>query len=477
MKLRDYQLDIILKTRKSLAAVRRALIQAPTGAGKTALCVHMMKTAAERGKRAFFLVHQNELLSQTSKALWKQKLEHGMIASGRRISKLPVQVASVQTLVNRLDKYEAPDLIIIDEAHRSTAESYRKVVEAYPKAVLVGLSATPQRTDGKPLGDMYDTIVKGPSIRWLQQEGFLCDYVLFAPSVGIETSDIKTTAGDFNKGQLEKAADKPTITGDAVSHYKKLAYGKRAVVMCVTVKHAQHVADSYNEAGIPAASIEGSMTTEQRNKVLQDFESGVIKVITNVQLLVEGVDIPAIEVVQWLRPTQSLIVYMQGNGRGLRPHAEKEHLIILDHVGNALRHGLPCETREWSLEGEQKGKRKKQDDEPDINVSQCGECFAVFKSGVDACPMCGAPVERKERKLNEVEGELEQVDMEAVRAERKRARQEQGQANGLRDLIALGKRRGMKNASGWGLNVFMARHGKKPTPKDYAEAKRIEASL
>lgn len=477
MKLRDYQLDIILKTRKALTAVRRALIQAPTGAGKTALCVHMMKTAAERGKRAFFLVHQNELLSQTSKALWKQKLEHGMIASGRRISKLPVQVASVQTLVNRLDKYEAPDLIIIDEAHRSTADSYRKVVEAYPKAVLVGLSATPQRTDGKALGDMYDTIVKGPSIRWLQQEGFLCDYVLFAPSVGIDVSDVKTTAGDFNKGQLEKAADKPTITGDAVSHYKKLAYGKRAVVMCVSIKHAQHVADSYNQAGIPAASIEGSMTTEQRNKVLQDFERGVIKVITNVQLLVEGVDIPAIEVVQWLRPTQSLIVYMQGNGRGLRPHADKKHLIILDHVGNALRHGLPCETREWSLEGEQKGKRKKQDDEPDINVSQCGSCFAVFKSGVDACPMCGAAVEKKERKLNEVEGELEQVDMEAVRAERKRARQEQGQANGLRDLIALGKRRGMKNASGWGLNVFMARQGKKPTPRDYAEAKRIEAAL
>lgn len=477
MKLRDYQLDIILKTRKALTAVRRALIQAPTGAGKTALCVHMMKTAAERGKRAFFLVHQNELLSQTSKALWKQKLEHGMIASGRRISKLPVQVASVQTLVNRLDKYEAPDLIIIDEAHRSTAASYKKVVDAYPKAVLVGLSATPQRTDGKALGDMYDTIVKGPSIRWLQQEGFLCDYVLFAPSVGIDVSEVKTTAGDYNKGDLEKAADKPTITGDAVAHYKKLANGKRAVVMCVSIKHAQHVADSYNQAGIPAASIEGSMTTEQRNKVLQDFESGVIKVITNVQLLVEGVDIPAIEVVQWLRPTQSLIVYMQGNGRGLRPHDEKEHLIILDHVGNALRHGLPCETREWSLDGEQKGKRKKQDDEPDVNVTQCGKCYAVFKSGVDECPMCGAEVERKERKLNEVEGELEQVDMEAVKADRKRSRMEQGQANGLRDLIALGKRRGMKNASGWAINVFCARSSKKPTAKDYAEAKRIEASL
>ena len=134
-----------------------------------------------------------------------------------------------------------------------------------------------------------------------------------------------------------------------------------------------------------------------------------------------------------------------------------------------MKHGLGS--------GNQREERKKKDDEPDVNVTQCGKCYAVFKSGVDECPMCGAAVERKERKLNEVEGELEQVDMAAVQAERKRARQEQGQANGLRDLIALGKRRGMKNASGWALNVYMARQNKKPSGKDYAEAKIIEASL
>ena len=475
MQLRDYQLDIILRTRNELKAVGKVLIQAPTGAGKTALTVHMMKTAADRGKRAFFLVHQNELLKQTSAALWKQKLAHGMISSGKRPSLLPVQVASVQTLVNRLDQYEPPDLIIIDEAHRSTAESYKKVVEAYPNAVLVGLSATPERTDGKPLGDMYDKIVAGPSIRWLQQEGFLCDYVLYAPNIGVDTSGIKTTAGDFNKGELERATDKPTITGDAVGHYKKLAQGKQCVVMCVTVNHAQHVADSYNQAGIPAACIEGSMTSEQRERVLNDFSEGKLKVITNVQLLVEGVDIPAIEVVQWLRPTQSLIVFMQGNGRGLRPHAGKDRLLILDHVGNAMRHGLPCEKRDWSLEGQKKGKRKKKDDdEPDVNVQQCTSCYAVFVPGPDSCPMCGAHIEKKVRKIEQAEGELQAVDIDAVRNERKK---EQGQARSLRDLISLGMRRGMNKPAQWGAIMLASRQGRKPTTDEFTQARRVYMEL
>ena len=204
--------------------------------------------------------------------------------------------------------------------------------------------------------------------------------------------------------------------------------------------------------------------------------------MTNCELVIEGFDLSAqvgrdctLECCILLRPTQSVARYLQMVFRAMRK--KPNPAVILDHAGCIVKHGLPCEKREWSLHGEAPSKRKKKDDEPDVNVTQCGKCYAVFKSGVDECPMCGAEVERKERKLNEVEGELEQVDMAAVQAERKLARQEQGQASGLRDLIALGKRRGMKNASGWGVNVYMARSGKKPTAKDYAEAKRIESSL
>ena len=431
MKLREYQEKIIYLARHALKKYRKILIQAPTGAGKTAITVHMMSVAASQGKRAIFIVHQKELLTQTSNALWRQSLEHGQIASGRMVSKLPVQVASVQTLVNRLAEYEEPDLIIIDEAHRSNSASYKKVVDAWPNAFLIGLTATPQRTDGKALGEMFNDIVRGPEIRWLIDEGFLADYVVFAPSIGIDVSDVGSSMGDFNKKELAEVTDTPTITGNAVDHYKKLANGKRCVVMCVNLEHARNVAASYNAAGIPAESIEGNMTQAEREKIIDRFKSGETLVVTNVQLLIEGVDIPAIEVVQWLRPTQSLIVYMQGNGRGLRPSEGKDRLIILDHVGNTHKHGLPCETREWSLEGKKKGKRKaKDDDEPDVQVQQCMKCYAVFQPGPDNCPMCGEIIERKVRKIEIVEGELEAVDMEMVRRERKR---EQGMAGSIKN--------------------------------------------
>lgn len=475
IQLRDYQEKIIFLARQALKQFKKILIQAPTGAGKTAITVHMMSVAASQGKKAMFIVHQTELLQQTSKALWRQHLEHGQIASGKRISRLPVQVASVQTLVNRLDQYDEPDLIIIDEAHRANSNSYKKVVEAWPNAFLIGLTATPQRTDGKALGEMFNEIVRGPEIRWLIQEGFLSDYVVFAPSVGIDTSSVSTSMGDFNKKELAAITDKPTITGDAVNHYKKLTSGKQCVVMCVNIEHARHVADSYNAAGVVAASIEGNMSQAEREVIIEKFKVGEISVITNVQLLIEGVDIPSIEVVQWLRPTQSLIVYMQGNGRGLRPFEGKDRLVILDHVGNAHKHGLPCEDRDWSLEGKKKGKRKtKDDDEPDVQVQQCMKCYAVFKPGPDNCPMCGAVIERKVRKIEQVEGELQAVDMEMVRRERKR---EQGMAQSLSELIQLGRRRGMKKPEAWSAITFAARQGRKPTPAEFQEAKRIGRTI
>lgn len=475
LKLRPYQEQLIDDARQALRSKRKILLQAPTGSGKTAITVFMMSRAAEQGKKAMFIVHQNELLSQTSRALWQQKLEHGMIASGKVISQLPVQVASVQTLVNRLPLVIKPDLIIIDEAHRSAASTYQKVLDYYPDAMVIGLTATPERTDGKGLNDLFNGIVTGPTIKQLMDDGFLCRYEIFAPKIEADFSTVKTTAGDYNKGQLAEALDKPTITGDAVRHYQQLTPGKRCVVMCATIKHAEHVAERYNDAGVPAVSIDGGMTNQQREAVINKFAAGEIKVICNVQLLIEGVDIPAIEVVQWLRPTKSLIVFMQGNGRGLRPAPGKEKLIILDHVENWQRHGLPCDDREWSLEGKKKSSRKKQNDEPDVNVQQCKTCFAVFLPGPDKCPYCGASIEQKKpREIQEQDGTLEKINLDMVRKE---ARKEQGQARTLKDLVELGMRRGMAKASQWACITACARAGRKPTPADFNEARQIFMEL
>ena len=474
MKLRPYQQQMIDEARQALRRTNRVLLQGPTGMGKTALTVHMMGAAAKQGKRSFFLVHQGELLSQTSRALWQQHLEHGLIAAGKRPSKMPAQVASVQTLVRRLDQYEEPDLIVIDECHRSAASTYQKILDAYPNAKVVGLTATPQRTDKKGLDHIYGDIVRGPSIRQLIDAGYLCDYEIFAPPSTIDLSSVKTKMGDYDKRELEQTMDKPTITGDAVATYKKHASGKRAAVMCVSIRHAEHVKDSYLASGVPAEMIEGSMTNKEREGVINRLRTGETLVVTAVNLLIEGLDVPSIEVVQWLRPTQSLIVFMQGNGRGFRPSSGKDKLIILDQTGNVWRHGLPDEDREWSLEGRKKG-RKKKEEEPDVNVQQCKHCFHIFRPGPSKCPSCGNPVEvRKQAEIQVVDGELEKIDIEA---ERKARKMEQVQSRDLRDLVALGVRRGMKNPSGWAVHVYCARSGRKPGPGDYQQAKKLLAEV
>lgn len=470
--LRPYQESVIDDTREALRRHHSVLMQGPTGMGKTAITVFMMGRAAAQGKRAYFLVHQNELLSQTSKALWRQQLEHGMIASGKARSTLPAQVASVQTLVRRMDQYREPDLLIIDEAHRAAAKTYQTIIERWPNARVIGLTATPQRTDGKPLDAMFDTLVLGPTIRELMDAGYLCDYEIYAPPIGIDVSTVKRKIGDFDSKELEAVVDKKSITGDAVAHYKTHARGKRCVVMCVSIKHAEHVAEQYQAAGVSSGVIEGTMTGPQRDKMLADFAAGRLMVICNVQLLVEGVDIPAIEVVQWLRPTQSLVVWMQGNGRGLRPADNKTGLIIFDHVGNCLRHGLPDDDREWSLEGNEKGKKKSSADE--VKIKQCGSCYAVFRPGPQACPHCGAPVAGQQRELEVVDGELQKVDKLAIRKQQKK---EQGTARTLDDLVALGMRRGMAKADAWAAITLAARQGRKATTSEYDQARAIRKRL
>ena len=470
MKLRPYQEDLIDKTRQALRRNKRVLMQAPTGAGKTAITVYMMSRAAEAGKTSVMAVHQNELLTQTSKALWAGKLEHGMIASGRTRSYMAAQVASVQTWVRRMDQYSEPDLIIIDECHRSAASTYQKILKEYPNAMVIGLTATPSRTDGKGLDGTYQELVQGPTIRQLIDAGYLCDYEIFAPPSPLDLSDVKTKMGDFDKKQLEHEVDKPTITGDAVATYKKHANGKRAAVMCVSIRHAEHVMESYNAAGIPAEMLEGKMTNKEREAVINRLRSGETLVVTAVNLLIEGLDVPSLEVIQWLRPTQSLIVFMQGNGRGFRVSDGKEKLIILDQVGNWKRHGLPDDDREWTLEGRKKGKKRKPDDEADVSIQQCKHCFHIFRPGVAVCPSCGKPVDvRQKAEIEVVDGELERIDVTALR---KQAKQEQGAARDLVDLVKLGQRRGMKNPAIWAAHVFASRQSRKATPEDFASAKR-----
>lgn len=473
--LRDYQAKMIHDARGALGRHKRILLVAPTGAGKTVLALEMIRGAVERGKRVLFLCHRRELVRQSSRAFWKAGVQHGMVMAGKAMSRVAANVGVINTVVNRIDRMEAPDLIIVDESHRSISPSYLRVFEAWPDAKVVGLTATPQRTDGRGLGEVYDDIVEGPTMRWLIDQGYLSEYRIIAPESSLSLTGVNKRAGDFATDELEAAVDKPSITGEAVAAYREFANGKRCMVFCVTVAHSEHVCEQYNAAGIPAEHIDGSFTDAERDAVLGRLSAGQTLVVCSVQLAIEGLDIPAIEVVQFLRPTASLIVYLQAIGRGLRVEPGKPECLILDQVANWTRHGLPDDVREWSLSSKPTKSRGKRDEEPDVKIKQCKACYHVFRIGPDLCPSCGHPVPGGGRAAPAVvDGKLAEIDLSQFRREQKR---EQGSARDLADLVALGFRRGLKRPDGWAVNVLAAREKRKPRPDEWNSAREILETL
>lgn len=457
LTLRPYQQEIIDQCRNLMASgQRRILITAPTGSGKTALTAEMLARAAKKNKRSFFNVHRRELIKQSIGAFDKAEIPVGVIASSFPFHKQhAVHIASVQTLGRRLQKLHHPDLIVWDECHHIAAGTWDKIFKHYNNSFHVGLTATPERLDGKGLDKHFDVMILGPDVPWLIENKYLSDYKLFAPST-VDTSNIKKSMGDFNKTQLDELMDRPTITGSAVNEYLKQAKGKRAVVFCVSIKHSQHVMNEFLRRGISCEHVDGTTPTNERDARIERFRTGETKVLTNVDLFGEGFDLPAIEAVILLRPTQSLSLYLQQVGRGLRTYPGKTTAIILDHVGNVRRHGLPDEIREWSLLGK-KGRLKSKSTE-NTSVKVCDFCFAAQPPGLEKCIHCEHLFPKKEREIKHVSGSLEEVD----RAEFiKKKRQEQYKCETLEELIALGKKRNYKNPHYWAKMIHQRRQLKK----------------
>ena len=483
INLFDDQIELVEGIRAELRAGKRSVLAvASTGFGKTILSAYMAKEAAARGKRVWFMCHRNNLINQTSQSFWEMKIEHGLIAAGRGTGAQRVQVVSVGTVGRRLGRLQAPDLLIVDEAHLSRAAGWERVINWAKErgAVVVGNSASPERLDGKGLGALFDAMVEARPMRWLINAGRLSDYVIYSTRDQLDLSGLRTRAGDYAVEQVEELMSKPKLVGDAVSHWKRYANSKRTIAYCATIRHSKQVADSFNAAGIPAVHVDGESNEAELKDAINGFADGRYKVLTNCELMTTGFDLSAqvgrdvpIEACLLLRPTQSVALYMQMVGRALR--RKPEPAVILDHAGCAMQHGLPDDERDWSLEGRAKGKRGKSDDEPNVNIQQCKSCFSVFRAGVSECPACGEPVEyRAPREIEVGDGELVKVDVEAFRLQQRR---EQGQARSLRELVALGMAKGMKNPAGWAANVAAARRGSRAGQADYAQARQVLAEL
>ncbi len=454
--LRPYQSQAVDQVREAFrAGRRRPLLVAPTGSGKTVIFSYVTANAAAKGNRTLVLVHRAELLNQTHAALSQLEVPHGLIAAGKTADHSHLtQVASVQTLIRRLDHVRPPDLIVIDEAHHATAGAWATVLARWPNARVLGVTATPQRLDGKGLGEVFDDLIRGPEVTKLIEGGYLCKPVYYAPKT-VSMEGVHKVAGDFNRAEMAERMDKPTITGDAVTHYRKYAEGQPCIVFCTGIKHAEHVAQAFNAAGYRFAVLDGTLSPEERAARVASLGSGRLHGLVTVDIVSEGFDLPIVACAILLRPTASLSLHLQQIGRVLRPAANKPRAVILDHVGNCRRHGLAEEVREWSLDGiKRRGKRGPQDDVADTR--QCPECFAVHTPS-PTCPQCLHVYEIKDRIPDVVDGELEELKAREAVKQRKR---EQGTAQSLEDLIKVGKARGMKNPYGWAHNVFKARQKK-----------------
>jgi superfamily II DNA or RNA helicase len=441
LQLRPYQELLIDGARAEFQrGIKNTCIVAPCGAGKTIIMADMASKARIIGNRTLFVVHRQELIRQASTTFSALGISHGIIAADYPMQPNEyIQIASIQTVVRRLDKIYPPQIIIFDEAHHSTAATWRKLLAAYPDAFVIGLTATPARMGGQGLGDIFQSLLMGPSPKQLIQWGNLAPYKYYAPPVRADLADLKVVKyGDYDQKEVSLRMDKSEIIGDQIDQYMKLAPGGKAVCYCASIAQSQHTAEMFRQVGISALHIDGETHRIAREAATEDFKAGKIRVVCNVDLISEGFDVADMDAVIMARPTQSLTLYIQQSMRPMRPDKNNpgKVAVIIDAVGNCYRHGLPDDDREWSLES----KKKKAGPKLEIPLKVCPKCYGANRPG-PVCEHCGYRYPKEER----TEPEQRAGDLaEVVELEKKRLRQEVGKARDVVTLEQIAFQRGYK---------------------------------
>lgn len=418
LALRPYQAQCLASVTALVAnGTRRILLVAATGSGKTVLAAALARKVVAAGHRVLFLAHRRELIGQASGKLYAAGIDHGVILAGHPSRPYaPVQIASIATLHARAVRSSimdmpAADVVIVDEAHHVRARTYEQILDAYPGAVVVGLTATPCRGDGRGLGNAFDEMVEAPSVGELIRLGFLVPTKVYAPN----TPDLKGVAvarGDYVESQLAERIDTPKLVGDLVEHWHRLAERRPTVVFATGVKHSVHIRDEFRRSGVVAEHLDGTTPNDQRDAILQRLARGEIDLVTNAAVLVEGWDSPSVSCLVLARPTKSLGLYRQMVGRVLRPAPGKTDALILDHAGATLAHGFAEDPIEWTLATDEKAhnptqKAREAGQQP--RLTTCPECHAIRQNG-EPCPACGWQPRKRGSAVEVADGELVRFD-------------------------------------------------------------------
>lgn len=431
MGLRPYQLQAMQDLRHQYATGHRSpVLVASCGWGKSCCAAEIAKLSTDKGNRVLVLAHRVELIDQL-----KSTFDWWGVPAER------CDIMMVQSATKRLHRMPEYDFIICDEAHHSTCQTYTRIFDHYNNAKRLLLTATPRRTNGQGLGDVADCIVESVSVEWLIEHQYLAPYEYYAPATLVDTDRLRIKRGDYDQSDTVAQLDKPKIYGDVIRHYERYAKGKQTIVFASSIDHSRSVCKAFQDAGYTAVHLDGKTPQQERKTAMERFRRGEVQVLTNYEIISEGLSVDGCECCILLRPTQSLILFLQSSQRCMR-YAEGKTAVILDMVGNYQRHGLPSDAHEWSLDGTvTRGRVKEQNT---VHARTCEGCYRTYAGSGPVCPYCG---HNNGKTRAELEAD-EKAELERITAAQKRdKRREVGMAQTREELERIARERGYK--PGW----------------------------